>query len=309
SKHLLVWGRVQDHPPGVWLMEQGSSRLLYRLGRLLAPSGSVYRGMSADHPDQIVHLMPWGIWPVAQDGFATDDGVGGLCVVERLAGILHAYAVSDGSVTPFCALTLAQGERAAGICRWEGRLMLAVSRGTQSWLIELGAPQGQHPMRLPIDGDLHWIWVSPGGKTLAMFVRPRGTDHDVRRIVLSDGRVMCEGRLRVDCAPAWSPDERQVALCVRWMKPNAPARCQIVATGSSHKRLPPGIAVKELLVNDAGGVHGHILYDGFLDTPMIGGRDGTKVPVAWNLHNTQEGGIAWTTVHDDRILTWTQQRR
>lgn len=306
TAHLLVWGRVEGHPPGVWLMSAGGSRLLHRLDRLLAPSGGVFRGMSADYPEQIVHLMPWGIWPVAQDGIVMPDATG-LCVVERFGGVLHAYAVSDEGVTRFSCLTLEPGERTAGICRWQDRLMLAVSRGTQSWLVELGAAQGQLPARLPIDGDLHWLWSSPRGKTLAMFVHPRGADRDVRRVMLSNGRMLCEGRLRLACAPAWSPDERQVAMAVRWMEPDAPARCQIVATGSSHRALPSGIEVKELLVDDTGRVCAHILHDGLWDQPIIGGRAGTKVPLAWNLHHEQGGGVTWTTVHDDRLLTWTQR--
>lgn len=307
STHLLVWGRVDGHPPCVWFLSPGNSHPMYRIDHLIRESGGTFKGTSPEYPGQAVHLTPWGAWPVAQDGFAVSDAAG-LCVVERLAGVLHAYRMSEDGITPFRPLTLELGERAAGICWWQGRLMLAVSRGSQSWLVQLNATDGSRSARLAIDGDLHWIWTSPGGKSLAMFVRPRRENPDVRRIVLGDGRVLCEGRLRLACAvPSWSPDETQIAAVVRHVDADASSRFQVVSTAAT-RNLPASVQIRELLVDDAGGVCASILNDGLYDLPVIVGCAGTKVPLAWNLHHDQ-AGVTWTTVHDGRVFTWSMQQR
>lgn len=309
---LLVWGKVDGHPPGLWRLGRTERAFLSSLDRLQRSSSGLLRGKLDRRPDEHQVVTSWGgLWPVSDKALVSPFG-GGLCVVEELGGVLHAYELCEnGKIEPFQALTLSDAERPVGIVHWRGRLMLAVSRGTQSWLVELNRREtGETPARLQVDGDLYGVWSSPSGKTLLMLVHPRGEPENMKRLQLDDGRVVHEGRFQIDPATiTWSPSQNAVAVKIREGEgTDRVLRERIVGTGVDH-RIATGLHLREFLVDDRGRIAAAIRHDGVYDQPIVGGREGTKVPLAWNLHDTPEGGIAWTTVHDDRILTWTQQRR
>ncbi len=308
----LIWGKAIGHPPGLWRVDREGGTFLAPIDRLARGASGLLRGEIDIRPDQHQVVTSWGsLWPVSHKALVTPFR-GGLCVVEELGGGLYAYELNEKKpIAPFQRLTLQDAERPVGIVHWQGRLMLAVSRGTQSWLIELNCRQrGEHYERLQIDGDLQGIWASPGSKSLLILVHPRGEPEDMRRLQLENGQVVHEGRFQIDpTSIAWSPKENAVAVKIR--KNAGHGRVpheRIVGTSIDH-RIMPCLQLREILINDQGDIAAAIRHDGVYDEPVIGGREGTKVPLAWNLHHNRQGGIAWTTVHADRILTWTQQRR
>lgn len=307
---LLVWGKVDRHPLGLWRLDQSGGTFLAPIDRLLRNSSGLLRG-SVDGSTDMHIVTAWGgLWSMSDKALVTPF-LGGLCVVEELDGALYAYKLGkNGDITSFQMLTLQDAERPVGIVHWRNRLMLAVARGSQSWLVELNRrSSGETPVKIQIDGDLHGIWSSPRSQTLALLVHPRGEPDDVRRLQLDDDRVVQEGRFSLDPASiTWSPGENVVAVKIREGAGLDRVSHEIIVGTGVDRRIPLGFSYRGFLVNDRGRFAAAIRHDGVYDQPEIGGRAGTKVPLAWNLHYTPEGDISWTTVHDDRILTWTQQR-
>lgn len=314
---LLVWGKADDHPTGLWRLDQDGGTFLAPIDRLLRSPSGLLRGVLDSQRGEHQIVTSWGaLWPVSHKALVTPFR-GGLSVVEELGGVLHAYGLSENTeISPFQMLTLSNAERPVGIVHWQGRLMLAISRGTQSWLVELNFKDtSQTPVRIQIDGDLHGIGSSPLGEALALLVHPRGKPDDMRRLQLDDpstgsGQVVYEGRFQMDSSSVtWSPSENAVAVKIREGEGlDHLLHEKVVGTGVDH-RIALGLHLRAFLIDDRGRIAAAIRHDGVYDQPIVGGRAGTKVPLAWNLHYTPEGAIAWTTVHADRILTWTQQRR
>ncbi|MEK7619891.1 MAG: hypothetical protein AAB413_01485 [Patescibacteria group bacterium] len=308
---LLVWGKVDGHPSGLWRLDQGEGTFLAPLDRLLRGPSGLLRGSVDGSPEMSVVTSWGGLWPVGHKTLVSPFR-GGLSVVEELGGVLHAYELNEnGEISPFQMLTLQDAERPVGIVHWCGRLLLAVARGSQSWLVELNRKSSSEtPVRIQIDGDLLGVWSSPRSETLLSLVHPRGEPDDVRRLQLDDGQVVYEGRFEIDPASVvWSPSENAVAVKIRESQGfGRVLHERIVGTGVDHA-IALGLHLREYLIDDAGAIAAAIRHDGVYDQPIIGGQVGTQVPLAWNLHYTQKGGIAWTTVHGDRIITWTQQRR
>lgn len=312
SDSLLVWGKVDGHPSGLWRLGRDRSTFLAPIDLLKRLPTGILRGTLESRPDAPLVITPsGGLWPVGGRSLVTSFK-NGLSVVEELGGVLHAYEVLEyGRITPFQMLTLSDAQRPIGVIHWQDRLLLAVARGSQSWLVEINRKcPGEKPARIQIDGDLHGLWASPCGKTLAMFIHPRGEPEDVHRLQLSDGRIIHEGRFVLDPSTlSWSPDEQSLAVKITQTEmPDGINTERIIGSRINHP-IGLGLHVREVLVNDLGRLAAFIQYDGHYDQPFIGGLAGTQVPLAWNLHHTPEGGIAWSTVHADRILTWTQQRR
>lgn len=308
---LLVWGKVDGHPPGLWRLDREGGTFLTPIDRLLRSPSGLLRGSVVGSTDTHIVTSWDSLWPVSDKALVTPFR-GGLAVVEELAGVLHAYAlVENGYIFPFQVLTLSDAERPVGIVHWCGRLLLAVERGSQAWLVELNRKSSSEtPVRIQVDGDLHGIWSSPRSETLLMLVHPRGEPDDVRRLQLDDGQIVHEGRFQMDPSSiTWSPNEDAVAVKIREGEGlDRVLNERIVGTGVYHP-IALGLHLREYLIDDRGHIAAAIRHDGVYDQPIIGGRAGTQVPLAWNLHYTPEGQISWTTVHDDRILTWTQQRR
>lgn len=308
----LVWGKVDGYPPGLWTLEEGKAKFiapLDKISRRSDPRGLIY-GTNPEQPGQRFCLTSWdALVPVYEQALVTAHEEG-LCVVEQLAGETYGYELRrDGEISPFRRLALTDAEHPVGIVPWQGRLMLAVRRGSQSWLIELNSrAQGEVPARLQIDGDLLGVWASPGGATLAFLVHPRGTSEGILRLELSDSKVVYEGRFQMDpMSIAWSPTQNAVAMKIREGEGvDRVLNERIVGMGVDY-RIAAGHHLREFLVDDRGRLAATIQNDGVYDQPVIGGRAGTKVPLAWNLHYDQEGAVAWTTVHADHILTWSQR--
>ncbi|GEM_PF-3821755 len=309
DSHLLVWGRAQGHPAGMWLLAPGHSAFLLRLDLIeYEPATRAVKGVDVNRPGQIIHLTGWGFWPVEETAIVTPDN-DGLSVIETLAGHPHAYRAHAQGVTGLCVLTLEDASRAVGVVRWRGHLMLAVARASQSWLTQLDrGAQGQTLERVALDGDFCGAWASPKGETLAILVHPRGTHSDVRRLQLSDGRIVHEGAFKMDAASLrWSANHNELAVRISQRDGFVRGfRERIVGTSVDHS-IAHGLHVREMLVDDAGRLAALIQHDGRCDQPIVAGRAGTKVPLAWNLHHTSDGHTSWTTVHGDRILTWVQE--
>jgi hypothetical protein len=284
DEQLLVWGRVQGYPLGVWRLTGTDAEFLTRMDALVGPhliSGMpLIRGVCDDQPGQELFLTPWGVWPVNEQSTVSwhPDG---LCVVEQLDRQLYAYIVTSQGVRPFITLNLQEAEYALGVVNWKDRLMLGVCRGTQSWLIELTPARSETLKQIQLDGELQGVWSSPTGMTLAMLVHPRGLAHDVHRLQLSNGRIVQQGRFAFNPNMLiWSPDEQLVVV------------------------KPRSSQIPELLVDNSGSVAAFIYHDGDYDQMVLGGRRGTKVPLAWNLHYDSTGSIVWTSVLGQEILTW-----
>jgi hypothetical protein len=305
----LLWGQVDGHPPGLWKIKEDEAMFLAPLTRISRRSDGLVYGTAPDFPGQRLYLTAWDtLVPIHEQALVTAQGEN-LCIVESLAGETYAYELRrEGGIRTFRRLSLNDAERPVGIVSWRGLLMLAVRRGSQSWLVELNPrSSGESPLRLQIDGDLKGVWSSPTGMTLALLVHPRGVPADVRQLQLNNRQIVYEGPLRLNDPPVWSPNERHVAMSIRMGDDvdhqDVP---QIVGLASAYP-IPAGIRAREMLVDDGGRLAAMIQHDGVYDQPLIRGHALTRVPLAWNLHVDQEGAIAWTTVHADRILTWSQQ--
>ncbi|MBI4257201.1 hypothetical protein HY626_04060, partial [Candidatus Uhrbacteria bacterium] len=129
-----------------------------------------------------------------------------------------------------------------------------------------------------------------------------------RRLQLSDGRIVHEGRFSLDTASlTWSPNEQSLAARILEGEGHDRVLHERIVGTSINRSIALGLQVREMLVDDRGRLAACIQHDGMYDQPIIGGRAGTQVPLAWNLHYTPDGHISWTVVHDDRILTWIQE--
>ncbi|MBI4435135.1 hypothetical protein HY630_00540 [Candidatus Uhrbacteria bacterium] len=305
----FVWGKVDGHPVGLWRLDGIGGTFVAELDKLMRPRSAHGELVCGVNQDGHHCLTPWGeLWPAHERALIVPHQ-DGLCIVEEIKGVPYAYDLrADGEIAPFHALTLQDAERPVGVVNWQGRLMLAVARGSQSWLVELNRRvQGEQPLRIRVDGTLHGVWASPGGKTLAMLVQPRGPWKDIRRLQLSDGRVVFEGAYQMDVSSlCWSPNQTELAVKITQRDGFARGFRERIVGTSVDRPIASGLSVREMLVDDHGRLAALIQHDGLYDQPIIGGRAGTQVPLAWNLHNTLQGGIRWTTIHDDRILTWTQ---
>lgn len=313
SEDLLVWGRAEGHPSGVWRLTHDASQFLHRLDRLEFAEGPrpnrVPVGTSAQHPGQKLYLTSWGLWPVDARATVRVCEEETLCVLESFGGLLYAYQATEHGATPFLQINPGDAQRPAGLVRWQGRLMLAVNRGTQSWLVELNRRAfGEEPERISIDGELHGVWSSPKGGTLLMLTHPRGATSDARRLTLSTGEVIHEGTFTLEPSKvAWSPDELSVVAGIV----QDPARRRFATSrfvGSNVDWTPTaGTEVREVLLGNDGRIQAHIQHEGIYDVPHFRGHRGTAVPLAWNLHMDSDGGVVWTTVHDQQILTWVSR--
>lgn len=308
----LVWGKVDGYPPGVWKLREGAATFIAPLTRIFRHSsqrGLIY-GTNSVQPTERFYFTSWdALVPVHEQALVSAHEEG-LCVVEHLVGETYAYEVRrGGEISPFRRLTLTDAERPVGIVTWRDRLMLAVCRGSQSWLIELNSrAQGEVPARLQFDGDLLGLCASPSGLSLAFLIHPRGVPDDILRLELCDSKVVYEGRFQMDpLSIVWSPTQNALAMKIREGEGvDRVLNERIVGTDVDY-RIAAGHHVREFLVDDRGRLAATIQNDGVYDQPVIGGRAGTKVPLAWNLHYDQEGAVAWTTVHADWILTWFQR--
>lgn len=306
----LVWGKVDGYPPGLWSLKEGQMRFIDPLAKISRRSdrGLIY-GTNPDQPGQRFYLTPWDeLAPVHEQALVTSHGEG-LCVVEHLASETYAYEVRrDGEISPFRRLALNEAERPVGIVSWRDRLILAVRRGSQSWLVELNPrAQGEMPARLQIDGGLLGIWASPRGASLALLIHPRTAPDDIRRLELSDCKVLHEGAFHLDSSITWSPNEQSIAVMISEEIGSERVGVQRIVSSSTNHLIPPGLQIPEMIVDDLGRLAATIQHDGVYDQPVIAGHAGTEVPLAWNLHHDQVGAVVWTTVHADRIITWSQR--
>lgn len=313
SRYVLVWGRVKGYPPGVWFLAPGMTRFLYHIDRLMARRGSrldhVPVGTRTDYPDQQFYLTSWGLWQVGHRSI-TSVNQDSLCVIESIEGLLYVYEATASGVSSFHQINLLDAERAVGLVRWQGKLMLAISRWSQSWFVELGADSKRYEHeKIHIDGRLLGVWSSPNGKTLLMLVHPRASATDVRSLVLSTGEIIREGAFILDPATiAWSKDECTVAAQITRLKtPNNKVSPHMIVGSEVRQPLPAGVKARELIVGDDGRLQAFIQTDGMYDKPLYRGTYGTAVPIAWNLHHGPGGSITWTTVHFNEIYTWVSQ--
>ncbi|TAL50661.1 hypothetical protein EPN81_02255 [Patescibacteria group bacterium] len=313
GRSVLVWGVVEDHPTGLWRLDgTGGGTFLTRLDTVMRPgsaSGGLVRGTRFDRPREHLCLSPWGdLWPIHERAVVTPHQ-GGLCVVEEIAGILYAYELrQSGGIDPFKILTIQNDDRLIGIVSWQGRLMLALSRGSQSWLVELNPrAMGEVPERIQIDGNLQGVWSSPGNMTMVLLVHPRGEPEGVHRLQLSEGWIIHKGRFSLDPSSiVWSPNEFHLAATIHEGAYLDRLPHERIVGSRLDQPIPPGLHVREKLIADDGSLVATIQCDGEYDQPIIMSQAGTPVPLAWNLHSKPDGRISWTTVHGDRILTWTQ---
>ncbi len=310
GRSAVVWGKADGHPTGLWRLDGNGGKFLTKLDKLVRPRDASHGLVRGVNQGEHLCLTPWGdLWPVHERALVTPHQ-GGLSVVEELGNVWYAYELGvDGGIAPFQTLTLQDAERPVGVVSWQERLMLAIARGSQSWLVELNRrPRGEVPERIQIDGDLQGVWASPGNKTLAMLIHPRGPWQEVRRLQLSDGRVVFEGAYQMDASSlSWSPNQTELAVKITQCDAFARRFRERIVGTSVDRPLASGLSVREMLVGDSGRLAALIQHDGMYDQPFVDGRAGTKVPLAWNLHYTPEGIISWSTLHDDRILTWTQE--
>lgn len=308
---LLVWGKVEGYPTGLWRLSHSGSAFITALDRLWRDASGILRGTLQGQVPQTFVLTGWGcLWPVDREAIVSPSEEG-LCVVEQMQGVTYAYRLHKGEIEPFQALTLTDAQRPVGIVSWQGCLMLAVVRASQSWLVEINRRlPGEYSRRIQIDGELERVWSSPDGSSLAILLHPRGEPKAVRRLQMADGKVVHEGRFHVDASSVrWSPNGQAMALKIREGDGADRVLEERVVGAHVDHRIAHGFHLREFLVNDAGCIAASIQHDGQYDQPIIGSRRGTRVPLAWNLRYTAQGDLCWTTVHDDRILTWTQQWR
>ena len=186
--------------------------------------------------------------------------------------------------------------------RWRSQHLLATKH-----LIDLSDRTGKHdsskPRVIAIDGQLEEVWSSPTHGALLTLVRPRDATGDVRRLFFNNDTLVYEGSFTITRSDVfWSSSGTSFA-----------ARLQIGSQGKVRQRLVTPVEdrefldhvdVREVMVNDGGYVEAVIAQDGAWDKPIVRGRRLTAVPLAWNLYEDPDGGIAWNTIHDDLVLKW-----
>ena len=71
---------------------------------------------------------------------------------------------------------------------------------------------------------------------------------------------------------------------------------QAIVTTETELICPPGMFVREFLIDTDGRIAATIMDDGEICTPDIYGRRFQSVPIAWNLSWTSEQGIGFNSV-------------
>jgi len=305
---LLVWGRVQGYPTGIWYVAPEGSRFLYPLDRLLISVGRhvdrTIIGTLLTEPGQHFYLTSWGLWPVSERARVISGGER-LCVLERIQGLQYCYQVGVLGISHFFQINPPKELSVSKAVPWNEKLFLSVTRSTQSWLSEPGQPSAEP---FGVDGTIQEIWVSPRGKTLLLLIHPRGTTQGTRRLVMSTGKVLYEGVFSVDVPTiAWSKDELSVAVQISESTDSDQVVSLRVVGSNCEWKLPLGIECREILLGDDGSILGSILHDDLGYTPMFRGYQGTRGLFTWNLHHGPDGAIVWSTIQADQIYTWLSQ--
>jgi hypothetical protein len=305
ERHVLVWGQVNGFPPGVWFIAEHVRRLLYPIDRIKGSYRSgkskLFVGESPSFPGENVLITSWGLLPVAIGARIDLYADGTVCVVEEVDGRSLAYQIDEQVITPMC---MARIQPAMHLVRWHDAHLLATRTPHRSMLMRVGYGREIVPASIPIDGQIEEIWSSPTHDALLSIVRPRDATGDVRRLFLNNDTLVYEGSFTLTRSDIfWSNGGTSFA-----------ARLQVGREGKVHLVTPvearefrDHVDVHEVIVNDKGCIQAMIVHDGVWDRPIVRTRRRTAVPLAWNLHEDPDGGIAWNTVHDNLILLWVDR--
>ena len=303
ERALCVWGRAQGRPPGVWLLTPGSREYLYPLETLCGFYGAQERvpvGQSSEYPGDNVLVMPWGLWPV-RSGSKIEVVGHRLYVLEPMDGSVYAYCVDSEGVERFTQVWLPDALRVIPF----GHSSVAVGcfHG-RSLVREIGVAASGSPFTMSLEGRVIQAWGSPctDPNTLALLVRHREVDGDVLGLYLNR-QLVFEGDFIIGHQDlTWSPTGRSFAARIK-----TDGR-EMVVTPAEERILGEGKNLREVLVDDNGRIVAMIVGDGGWDRIVLsGGRSGTAVPMAWNLHEDPDAAIVWNTVHDDQILRWVDR--
>jgi len=310
NDHVLVWGRTDREPTGVWRLSAGHAQFLYPVDKLIGKIGQgpsrMDLGESPLYPGQVCVLTSDGLWPLDSRAHVHSYVGGDLAIVELFGGRSYAYQLKDREIEPFYHLHDGRFKPLA-LVRWQGQLMVAQSSARGSQITQIGSTDRMHPpIHLPVTGRIERVWSSPGGESIALLVQPsEGSTR--RRLYLNSGHLVHQGNFTLDQDQVtWSARGRSFAAVIQEEDDDGCVSERIV-TPSDSQSLVRGMRAKEVLVSDDGTISGVILTDGQHDFPEVNRGACTAVPLAWNIHHAPDGAVVWNTVHGDQILKWVDR--
>lgn len=301
---MNVWGRAEGRAPGVWLLKPRARQYLYPMSAVSGYIGTHDRipvGQSPLYPDNVAVAMPWGLWPV-RPGSEVDAIGEALFVLEQFEHGLVAYRVDARGVSSFVQTNPREVLR---IVAWGSGAALVLRSPQRSAIFEIGVPMKNRPHIARVDGRAVETWSSPckTRNVFALLVKPcEASDASNQTLYLND-RLVQEGEFSLRRQDLhWSPRGVSFAAFVRYGSYGK------IVSPREEIVVPQAVSCKEALASDGGCLRAAIISDGEKDRVLMSqGRIGTRVSMAWNLHQGVDGSVVWNTVHNDMILRWVDR--
>jgi len=298
---VLVYGRVKgDRQAGVWHLSPYQTFKLVNLDRLTAMSPSGDRMVLVGQQDlKQLLVTEQGLLPLEASAKVTVTHDGSVLILEQYPDhpFLYTYRFTHGQMESFTNAPCGAGEVPVQLLVWGDRLFLAVRGQEHSFLREFGSLIGNSETE--VEGLIEMAWSGPRGNSIAFLSRVRWRPGWQRQLYLNM-ELVYEGSFTMEQGGLYWSDNGQTFAAVIHEEDGQ----EVVLTPNSHRVIPRGEHVRDLLVGSQGSIDAIILYNGQFDTPFVGQRPHDWVPHAWNLHRTPDGSVAYNAIHGSHVMCW-----
>lgn len=306
ANRLLIWGLPQGKDVcGVYELARGQVRvkLVHACGPIheicLSPKEKCTLEFGETKPDERRVWTRHGVFAVDEIVSSMPVSDGSFLFLERLNDTLYRYRVGEkGFIDWFPVLTK---ERVISLAYVQNQYVLAVRTRAGSELRVLDSPNTLS-FQLPLQwkGDIEHLWVSPTERSLAWCVKTDRSNSTWRALYLN-GELIHEGEFFVRQNDlVWSSSGSMIGVHITSAHVSGQEIHGIV-THDTYMEFEIGTFVREFLIDTDGNIAATIRDNGESCTPQIYTRDFQRVPLAWNLSWTPEGGISFNSVVDGTV--------
>jgi len=220
---------------------------------------------------------------------------------EKLERTYFRYYVGKDGFEEWAPIDLEPEEKPIAILRLHCQPVL-LSRGTKGCRFRsLGSEPCRFDLNKNWSGCVEHFSVSPDEESLALIVRPSKAQPNYREIYLN-GECIFQGEFLAEEGNfVWAEHGSMCGLFITSL-PSDGGRIPMVVTPTVQLQFPSDKMLREFLVDDTGRVAATIVDNGDFCTPTVYDRIHTAVPLAWNLHFSQDGSVGYNSIQLSCVL-------
>lgn len=295
AERLVIWGRpTNEIVCGVYEFAGADSSpvLLYPFPHVkrVCRTGNSFLLFGADSIG-----TPYGVFSTETLLSWVANGKMRYVFLEQCLEALYTYALSERGFENPHRIQCAQQEQAVSVARVQNQFVLLSRTRMGSRLRVVGSKD-----RLTFLlqewwlGTIEHLWVSPNGRSLAWLVRP--DEQSEFRMIYVNGQLIHSGVFQMNHEDVvWDQFGTQFGAKIASLE-FTDFTCHMIVTSVEQKMFAPNVRVREFLLDPDGSIAAYIEDDGEYSTCHIRYRHFDAVSYMWNLHRTNDGGIAFNSV-------------